>query len=260
MSDYDRNAVRWGQSAAQSRSATVDQGLRAYMLGVYNHMIVGLVLTGIAALATNYFAVAHSTDEIATYIGRVPVTQLGLALYGSALRYVIMFAPLAFVLFFSFRINQMSGSAARTLFYVFSAVMGISLSSILLVYTGGSIGRAFFITSAAFGGLSLYGYTTKRDLTPIGSFLIMGVVGLLIASVVNVFVGSSTFQFAISALVVLVFSGLTAYDTQTIKEMYWSADSQDTATKKSIYGALNLYLDFINIFVALLNLTGSRNN
>ena len=171
-----------------------------------------------------------------------------------------MLAPLGFVLFFSFRVNQMSASSARTLFYVFSAVMGLSLSSILLVYTGGSVARAFFITAAAFGGLSLYGYTTKRDLGPMHSFLVMGLIGLIVAGIVNMFVGSSAFQLGLSALTVLIFAGFTAYDTQSIKEMYWASDSHEVATKKSVFGALRLYLDFINIFVALLNLTGSRNN
>lgn len=260
MSDYDRNAVRWGQGAAQARSATVDQGLRAYMLGVYNHMIVGLVLTGIAALATSYFAVAHSSADVATYMGRTPLTAFGVALYGSALRYVVMLAPLGFVLFFSFRINQMTASSARTLFYVFAAVMGVSLSSILLVYTGASIGRAFFITAAGFGGLSLYGYTTKRDLGPMHAFLVMGFIGLFIAMIVNLFVASTAFQLGLSVLTVLIFAGFTAYDTQSIKEMYWEGDGYEVATKKSVFGALRLYLDFINIFIALLNLTGSRNN
>ena len=260
MSDYDRNAVRWGQGAAQSRSATVDQGLRAFMLGVYNNMMIGLVLTGIAALATHYLAVAHDSSQAVSSMGHIPLTAFGVAIYGSPLRYVVMLAPLAFVFFISFRINSMAASSARTLFFVFSAVMGLSISSILLVYTGASIYRAFFITAAAFGGLSLYGYTTKRDLSPMGSFLIMGVIGLVIASLVNLFVQSSGFQFALSGLAVLIFSGLTAYDTQAIKEMYLTGDGYEVATKKSVNGALMLYLDFINIFMALLNLTGQRNN
>lgn len=259
MSDYDRNTVRWGQGAAQLRSATVDQGLRAYMVGVYNNMIVGLVLTGIAAYVTNYLAVAHDSSQVAAMYRNIPLTSFGVALYGSALKYVVMFAPLAFVFFFSFRINQMSASSARTLFFVFAAVMGLSLSSILLVFTGASVYRAFFITAAAFGALSLYGYTTRRDLSPMGSFLIMGVFGLMIAFVVNLFVQSTGFQMALSALSVLIFSGLTAYDTQAIKEMYFAGDGYEVATKKSVNGALMLYLDFINIFTALLNLTGDRN-
>jgi len=260
MSDFDRNTVRWGQGAAQARSTTVDQGLRAYMVGVYNNMMIGLVLTGLAALATNYLAVAHDPSQAVSYLGHIPLTSFGVAMYGSALRYVVMLAPLAFVFFLSFRINSMSASTARTTFFLFSAVMGVSISSILLVYTGASIYRAFFITAAAFGGLSLYGYTTRRDLAPMGAFLVMGVIGLVIASLVNLFVQSSGFQFALSALAVLIFSGLTAYDTQAIKAMYFAGDGHEISTKKSVNGALMLYLDFINIFMALLNLTGQRNN
>ena len=260
MSDYDRNAVRWGQGAAQSRSATVDQGLRSYMIGVYNHMMIGLVLTGVAAMATNYLAVAHGGADVAGNMGRIALTSFGVAIYLSPLKWLIMLAPLAFVFFFSFRINQMSASSARTLFYVFSAAMGLSLSSILLVYTGASVYRAFFVTAAAFGGLSLYGYTTKRDLSPMGSFLMMGVIGLIIVGLLNIFIQSSGLQLALSGLTVLIFAGLTAYDTQAIKEMYFAGDGYEVMTKKSINGALMLYLDFINIFVSLLNLTGSRNN
>ena len=161
MSDYDRNTVRWGQGAAQSRSATVDQGLRAFMLGVYNNMMIGLVLTGIAAMATNYFAVAHDPSQAVATMRGIPMTAFGEAIYFSPLKYVVMLAPLAFVFFISFKINTMAASTARTTFFLFSAVMGLSISSILLVYTGASIYRAFFITAAAFGGLSLYGYTTK---------------------------------------------------------------------------------------------------
>jgi FtsH-binding integral membrane protein len=260
MAEYDRNAVRWGQGGAQVRGA-VDQGLRAYMIGVYNNMMIGLVITGVVAYFTNQLAVATDPSMGRAMMGRIALTDFGVALYGSPLRWLVMLAPLAFVMFFSFRINQMSASTARTLFFAFSAAMGLSLSSILLVYTGASVYRAFFITAAAFGSLSLYGYTTKRDLSPIGSFLMMGVFGLIIAMLVNMlFVHSSGFQFAISGLCVLVFSGLTAWDTQAIKEMYWAGDGYEAMTKKSVNGALMLYLDFINIFQSLLYLTGSRNN
>ncbi len=261
MSDYDRNAVRWGQGGAQARSATVDQGLRAYMLGVYNNMMIGLVLTGLAAYVTHYLAVAHDPSQVAATVrGGLQLSSLGVALYVSPLKYVVMLAPLAFVFFLSFKINTMAASTARTMFFAFSAVMGLSISSILLVYTGASIYRAFFITAAAFGGLSLFGYTTKRDLAPMGAFLVMGVIGLVVAGLVNMFVQSSGFQFALSGLAVLIFAGLTAYDTQAIKEMYYAGDGYEVATKKSVNGALMLYLDFINIFMALLNLTGQRNN
>ena len=261
MSDFDRNAsARWGQGVARAGRAEIDQGLRAYMLGVYNNMVVGLALTGLVALGINMLAVAGDASQAVAHMGRIPLTAFGATIYGSPLRYVLMLAPLAFVFFFSFRINQMSASSARLLFFAFAAAMGVSLSSILLIYTGNSVARAFFITSAAFGGLSIYGYTTKRDLSAIGSFLVMGLIGLVIASLVNLFVQSSAFQFGLSILSVLIFSGLTAWDTQKIKEMYYEGDGYEIATKKSVNGALMLYLDFINIFQALLFLSGDRNN
>lgn len=255
MSDYDRNvSSRWGAGVARAGSAEIDQGLRAYMLGVYNNMTVGLGITGLVAFVTNYLAVAPGG------VGRMSLTPFGQAIYLSPLHYVVMLAPLAFVFFFSFKLNTMQASTARLTFWLFSAAMGLSLSTILLVYTGTSITRAFFITAAAFGALSLYGYTTRRSLSAMGSFLIMGLFGLIIASVVNLFLQSSAFQFALSCLSVLIFSGLTAWDTQSIKEMYFAGDGYEVAAKKSINGALMLYLDFINIFTALLQLTGSRNN
>jgi FtsH-binding integral membrane protein len=188
------------------------------------------------------------------------LTPIGQALYRGPLHWVIMLAPLAFVMFFSFRIDKMSAASARNLFFAFSAVMGLSLSTILLVYTGTSVARAFFITAGAFGGLSLYGYTTRRDLSPIGSFLVMGLIGLILASLVNIFLQSSGFQFALSVLSILIFSGLTAWDTQAIKAMYYAGDGYEVTTKKSVNGALMLYLDFINIFQSVLALSGSRND
>jgi len=260
MSDYDRNAsARWGQGVARAGRAEIDQGLRAYMLGVYNNMVVGLALTGLVALGVNMLAVTTDPSMAAAHMGRIYLTSFGAALYGSPLKYVVMLAPLGFVLFFSFRINQMSASSARALFFAFAAVMGLSLSTILIVYTGTSVARAFFVTAAAFGGLSLYGYTTRRDLSAMGSFLVMGLIGLVIASLINLFVQSTAFQFGLSILSVLIFSGLTAWDTQAIKEMYYAGDGFEVATKKSVNGALMLYLDFINIFQSLLFLTGSRN-
>jgi FtsH-binding integral membrane protein len=205
-------------------------------------------------------AVTTDPSMAAAHMGRIALTSFGVTLYGSPLKYLMMFAPLAFVMFFSFRINQMSASSARGVFFAFAAAMGLSLSTLLLVYTGNSIARAFFVTAAAFGGLSLYGYTTKRDLSPMGSFLIMGVIGLVIASIVNMFLLSTAFQFGLSILSVLIFSGLTAWDTQAIKEMYYESDGYEVATKKSVNGALMLYLDFINIFQSLLFLSGDRNN
>jgi FtsH-binding integral membrane protein len=263
MSDFDRNATRWGQSYARVGRAEIDLGLRSYMLGVYNNMVIGLAITGLVALGINMLTVTSDPAQAASpliRVGQMLLTPVGQALYLSPLKWIVMLAPLGFVLFFSFRINQMSAATARMTFYLFSAAMGLSLSSILLVYTGTSVARAFFITAAAFGALSLYGYTTKRDLSPIGSFLIMGLFGLVIASLVNLFVHSTAFQFGLSILSVLIFAGLTAYDTQAIKEMYLASDDYEMATKKSVNGALRLYLDFINIFQSLLYLTGSRNN
>jgi FtsH-binding integral membrane protein len=186
------------------------------------------------------------------------LTSFGVTLYFTPLKWVVMLAPLAFVFFFSFRISQISASTARTLFMVFAAAMGLSLSTILLVYTGTSIARTFFVTAATFGGLSLYGYTTQRDLSPIGAFMFMGLIGLVVASLVNLFLQSTGFQFALSILGVVIFAGLTAWDTQAIKEMYYASDDYEVATKKSVNGALMLYLDFINIFINLLYLTGQQ--
>ena len=260
MSDFDRNAsTRWGQGAARAGRAEIDQGLRSYMLGVYNNMVVGLALTGAVALGVHMLAVTTDPAQAC----RFPASAADLvwrdALY-EPLNWVVMLAPLAFVFFFSFRINQISASAARSMFLAFAASMGLSLSTILLVYTGTSVAHAFFVTAAAFGGLSLYGYTTRRDLAPMGSFMVMGLFGLVIAMLVNLFVQSTAFQFGLSILSVLIFSGLTAWDTQAIKEMYYESDGYEVATKKSVNGALMLYLDFINIFQSLLYLTGSQND
>ena len=255
MSDYDRNAsARWGGSVGRAGAAEIDQGLRSYMLGVYNYMTLGLGVTGLVALGANMLATTT------TAAGKMALTPIGQALYLSPLKWAVMLAPLAFVLFFSFRIDRMSAAAARNMFLAFAAVMGLSLSTVLVVFTGASVVRAFFITAAAFGGLSLYGYMTKRDLSAFGSFLVMGLIGLILASLVNLFVQSSAMQFGLSVLSVLIFAGLTAWDTQSIKEMYYASDDYETATKKSVNGALMLYLDFINIFQSLLNLTGSRND
>jgi len=264
MSDFDRNATRWGQGYARAGRAEIDQGLRSYMLGVYNNMVIGLAITGLVALGANKLAVTSDPALAATpyvRVGHMFLTSVGQALYLSPLKWLVMLAPLAFVFFFSFRINQMAAATARNTFYAFSAFMGLSLSTILLIYTGTSIATAFFETAAAFGALSLYGYTTKRDLSPIGSFLIMGVFGLIIVSLINIiFVHSSGLQFGLAILTVLIFAGLTAWDTQAIKEMYYASDDYEVATKKSVNGALMLYLDFINIFQSLLYLSGSRNN
>jgi FtsH-binding integral membrane protein len=222
--------------------AALDQGLRSYMLGVYNYMTSALAVTGLAAYGTKML-----TD-----------TEIGVVLYDSPLKWVVMLAPLAMVFWLSARIHAMSVAKAQGVFYAFAALMGISLSSVLIVYTGESVARAFFITAAAFASLSLYGYTTKRDLGPLGAFLMIGVVGLLLSMIVNMFVGSMGFDLLICVGGVLIFAGLTAYDTQAIKLMYMASDSHSTAQKKSIHGALRLYLDFINMFLFLIQLIGNR--
>jgi FtsH-binding integral membrane protein len=261
MSDFDRSAPpRYGARVAPAGYAQVDQGLRTYMLGVYNHMILGLAVTGLVAIGV--FMLATTTDQslAVARFGHIYLTQFGTTLYTSPVRWLVFLSPLAFVFLFSFRMQTMSVAAARGIFIAFAAAMGLSLSSILLVYTGASVAQVFFITAAAFGGLSLYGYTTRRDLSPVGSFLIMGLWGLIIAMVVNIFLQSSGLQWALSILSVGIFAGLTAWDTQAIKEMYYAGDGYEVAAKKSIFGALKLYLDFINLFQSLLYLMGNRNN
>jgi uncharacterized protein len=231
----------------------VDEGLRAYMLRVYNYMAAGVFLTGVVAYMTSQAAITTGPT------GTKALTEFGQLIYVSPLKWVIMLAPLAFVFFLSFRIYKMSVPAAQIAFWAFAGVMGLSLSSIFLVYTGQSITQVFFVTAAAFGSLSLYGYTTKRNLSGWGTFLFMGLIGVVIASLVNLFLQSGALQFAISVIGVLVFAGLTAYDTQRIKDGYYEVMGDATAmTKGAIMGALNLYLDFINLFVMLLQLFGSR--
>jgi FtsH-binding integral membrane protein len=220
----------------------IDEGLRSYMLSVYNYMGLGLALTGLVA-----FFVASSP-------------ALYQPIFGTPLKWVVMLAPLGFVFFLSAKIQSMSTSAAQITFWLFAGVMGLSMASIFLVFTGASIARVFFITAGTFGAMSLYGYTTKRDLTAWGSFLFMGLIGVIIASLVNIFLASSALQFAISVIGVIVFVGLTAYDTQQIKSMYYEGDGADVMTKKTIMGALRLYLDFINLFIMLLQLFGQQRN
>ncbi|MEX0956484.1 MAG: Bax inhibitor-1/YccA family protein [Rhizobiaceae bacterium] len=254
-----RNYQARAATAGSRADASIDEGLRAYMLRVYNLMALGLAITGVAALGTVSLATTGDPSAAVATLGNGKMlTSLGATLYGSPLRWVVMLAPLAMVFFLSFRVHKMSLSAAQTTFWAFAAVMGISLSSIFLVFTTGSIVQTFFITAASFGALSLWGYTTKRDLTGMGSFLIMGVFGLIIAMVVNIFLASPALQFAISGIGVLIFAGLTAYDTQKIKEMYFEGDSTLVAGRKAIMGALRLYLDFINLFMFLLQFLGNR--
>jgi FtsH-binding integral membrane protein len=223
------------------RREGIDEGLRAYMLGVYNYMAAGLAVSGIIA----YFVSASPAILTTIYTN-------------TALTWVVMLAPLAFILAISFGIQKMKASTVQALYWAFAITMGISLSSIFVVYTSASIARVFFITAATFGAMSLYGYTTKKDLTGWGSFLFMGLIGIIIASVVNFFMASAALDFAISVIGVLVFVGLTAYDTQKIRNEYSEFDSGEVATKKSVFGALRLYLDFINLMLMLLRLFGSR--
>lgn len=229
-------------TAYQREQAGVDAGLRAHMVRIYNLMALALALTGATAYVT-------STSE-----------TLMSALFGTPLSWVVMLAPLGLVLYLSFRIRQLSASTAQTLFWVYAASLGLSLSYIFLAYTSTSIARTFFVTAGTFGAMSLWGYTTKKDLSGMGSFLLMGVVGILIASIVNIFLKSTGLQFAISIIGVLVFTGLTAYDTQKIKLMYYESDGHEVASKKAILGALTLYLDFINLFLFLLRFLGDRRN
>jgi FtsH-binding integral membrane protein len=258
MSDYDRNVAqpRFGTTVTRTEAA-IDQGLRSYMLSVYNYMTLGLAITGAAALGIYMLAVSDVATQYA--IGRgIYLTEFGYMLFVSPLKWVVMLAPLAAVFFLSFRVDRMSVAAAQGVFWLYAALVGVSLSTIFLVYTHDSIVRVFFITAATFGALSLYGYTTPRSLSAMGSFLIMGLFGIIIASLVNIFLGSTMLQFIISVVGVLVFAGLTAYDTQRIKEMYFAGDDSVIMGRKAIMGALTLYLDFINLFMMLLQLFGNR--
>tara|TARA_B100001540_G_scaffold195293_1_gene172048 strand:- start:1567 stop:2331 length:765 start_codon:yes stop_codon:yes gene_type:complete len=237
-------------------SHIIDQGLRNYMLKVYNYMASGVFLTGVVSLIL--FRLSGGYDIQVTSSGITGLTGIGRALFASPLMWVVMLAPLGIVLYMSFGIRKMSAAKAQTTFWVFAALMGASLASIFLVYTGASITRVFFITAGTFGAMSIYGYTTKRDLTKFGSFLMMGLIGIIIASIVNFFMKSSMMYFVISVLGVLIFVGLTAYDTQKIKNMYLASDDSEISGKKAVMGALTLYLDFINLFIMLLRLFGQR--
>jgi FtsH-binding integral membrane protein len=232
--------------------AAIDEGLRAYMLKVYNYMTTGLVLTGFIA----YF---FGKASVEAYVpGGVILTPVGNMLFNSGLSFVIMLAPLGFVFYLSARINKMSTASAQITFWLFASIMGLSLASIFVQFTHSSIARVFFITAGTFGAMSLYGYTTKKDLTKLGGFLFMGLIGIIIASIVNIFFQSGMMAFVISVIGVLVFVGLTAYDTQNIKNMYYEGDSEEIGSKKALMGALKLYLDFINLFILLLQLFGQR--
>ncbi len=243
MSDFDRNYAA-ARGAGFGRAVAVDAGLRAYMLRVYNYMAIGVALTGVAAWGVFQLAATN------------PAFQQ--TLFGTPLYWVLLLAPLGLVFFLSFRIQHLAVETARALFFFYAALLGVSLAPIFMVYTGASIARVFFISAASFGALSLYGYTTQRDLSAFGSFLIMGLFGIILASLVNIFLASSALQFVISVVGVLVFAGLTAWDTQRIKEMYDVSDDGTIAGRKAVMGALSLYLDFINLFLMLLRLFGDR--
>ena len=232
---------RWTNRSAATQ-LDVDVGLRDYMLRIYNYMASGLALTGIVA----YAAAMGGSDSFIAHI------------YHTPLMWLVILAPLGLVMLLSFGIGRLSAAAAQGLFWVYAGLMGLSLSTVFLVYTGESIARVFFITAGTFAAMSLYGYTTRRDLSQFGSFLFMGLIGIVIASLVNIFLASPGLSFAISVIGVLVFVGLTAYDTQTIKEMYYEGDGYELTGKKAVMGALRLYLDFVNLFMMLVQLMGVR--
>jgi uncharacterized protein len=258
MQPYEQNQYAAGTGFART-AAQVDQGLRAFMLGVYNNMVLGLAISALVALGINMLAVGDASTGVAR-IGSIYLTEFGRVLYGTPLMWVVALAPLAFIFFFTMRMEQMSVASARNTFFAFAAVMGASLSTLLIRYTGASVVQVFFITAASFGALSLWGYTTNRSLSGMGSFLLMGLIGLIIASIVNIFLASSALQFGISVIGVLIFAGLTAYDTQKLKEMYvYGNYGPEAAAKMSVFGALTLYLDFINMFQFILALVGNRN-
>lgn len=254
MSQFDRNAYAPFGSTAVRSGAAYDQGLRSYMLGIYNHMTLALAISALVALGA--FMVSTTTGAS----GRMALTPIGQALYVSPLKWVVMLAPLAFVFLFSFRFEKMSYQSLLGTFYAFAAVMGLSLGTIFIVYTAASVVQVLFITAASFGALSLWGYTTKRNLSAMGSFLVMGLFGLIIAGLVNIFLQSSALQFALNVLGVGIFAGLTAWDTQKLKEQYdYVVGDATLMAKSSVMGALTLYLDFINMFQLLLSLMGNRN-
>jgi FtsH-binding integral membrane protein len=246
MADFDNRVLRQSSTSI----GAIDAGLRAHMLRVYNYMLIGLVLTGVTAWFTADTSFGQLFYQFNPALGRVGMTPLG---------WIALFAPLGFVLFLSFRINRMSVGAAQATFWAYAAVVGIGIAPILLVYTGASVAEVFFITAATFGAMSLWGYTTRSSLAGFGSFLFMGLIGVVIASLVNLYFQSAMIQWIVSIVGVLVFTGLTAYDTQSIKESYAASDDGTVAGRKAIFGALRLYLDFLNLFLLLLQLFGGGN-
>jgi uncharacterized protein len=272
MSDFDRNvtAASYDRPLSRAEAAVIDQGLRAYMLQIYNYMVVGLAITGFAALGIYLLSVTGDAAAAAKVMrggaevparvaGNMYLTQFGYYLFVSPLKWAVILAPLAVVFVLSFGIERMRTTTAHVWFWIFAALIGLSLSSIFLVYTQTSIVRVFFITAASFGALSLWGYTTQRDISSWGSFLLMGLVGVIIASLVNLFLASSALQFVVSVVGVIVFAGLTAWDTQRLKSEYiYGRMEGEVAERSAIMGALSLYLNFINLFTLLLQLLGQR--
>jgi hypothetical protein len=252
MSDFHRNVAAGGYVDR----AAVDVGLRAHMIRVYNYMAAAVALSGAVAWFTYQ---AAGGDAITVAGSRISgLTPFGQAVLSGPMMIVLMLGTLGLVFFISFRIQRLQFTTALTLFMIYAGLLGVTLTPIFLAYTGASITRVFFISAASFGALSLYGYTTQRDLSPIGSFMIMGLFGIIIASLVNLFLKSSGLGFAISVIGVIVFAGLTAWDTQRIKEMYDVNDDGTVSGRKAVMGALSLYLDFINLFLMLLRLVGDR--
>ena len=251
MSDFDRNYAAARRGVGADRAIAIDAGLRAYMIRVYNYMAMGVALTGVVSWLTFNAAVTETA-------GRLMLTPFGQMIYSGPASIVLLLGTLGMVFFISWRINSLNPSTAFTLFMVYAALLGLMLSSIFLVYTGVSVTRVFFISAASFGALSLHGYTTQRDLSPIGSFMMMGLIGLIIAMLVNMFLKSTGLDFVISAAGVLIFAGLTAWDTQRIKEMYDPQEDGTIVGRKAVMGALSLYLDFINLFLFLLRFLGDR--
>ncbi len=252
MSDFDRNYATL-RGVRTDRAVAYDMGLRAHMIRVYNYMAGGVALTGVVAWMTYQMAVATNASG-----GIVGLTPFGQALFGSPLMWLVILAPLGMVFFLSFRIGHLQASTARLLFFAYAGIMGLSLATIFMRYTATSITHVFLISAASFGALSLYGYTTQRNLDAVGSFLVMGLFGLIIASLVNIWLASSGLQWALSVMGVLIFAGLTSWDTQKIKEFYDPMDDGTIAGRKAVMGALSLYLDFINLFLMLLRLFGDR--
>jgi len=251
MSDFDRNYAAARRSVGADRAIAIDAGLRAYMIRVYNYMAMGVALTGVVSWLTFNAAVTETA-------GRLMLTPFGQMIYSGPASIVLLLVTLGMVFFISWRISSLSPSTAFTLFMVYAALLGLMLSSIFLAYTGVSVTRVFFISAASFGALSLYGYTTQRNLSAMGSFMMMGLIGLIIAVLVNMFLKSTGLDFVISAVGVLIFAGLTAWDTQRIKEMYDPQEDGTIVGRKAVMGALSLYLDFINLFLFLLRFLGDR--